>query len=116
MDELDIFKSGHGEASFFLVYGAEAVIPHGNHNGHPPMSRHTTKPCRTIYGVMILTSLMSEDGKQCSEMHGSIRRSGAITNSSCIVGSSRWTIWCSSAYSPVKAQTSSPPTGRVLSG
>jgi hypothetical protein len=41
---------------------------------------------------------------------------GATTSDLCIVGSSRWMIWCSGAYFPVKACTSSPPAGRILSG
>jgi hypothetical protein len=65
---------------------------------------------------MMSTSSTNEDDKQLSEMHGTARRSGAITSGSCIVGSYRWTIWCSGAYLPMKMQTSFPPAGRVLSG
>jgi hypothetical protein len=74
----------------------------------PPVFRHTTKPCRTSSGQMLLTLSMKEDGKQLSEMHDTSRRSGATTSGLCIVGSSRWMIWCSGAYFPVKACTSSP--------
>jgi hypothetical protein len=35
---------------------------------------------------------MIGDGKQLSKMHSTVMRSGAITNGSCIVGSSRWMI------------------------
>jgi hypothetical protein len=73
------------------------------------------KPRRTNSSVMMSTSLMNEDGKQLSKMHGTARRFGAITSSFYKVGSSKWTIRCSGAYLPVKAQASSPPTGRVLS-
>jgi hypothetical protein len=40
----------------------------------PPVSRHMTKPRRTSSGVMTLTTSMSEDGKQLSKTHGTIRR------------------------------------------
>jgi hypothetical protein len=102
-----------GETSFFLVYGADAIIPR-RPPWSPSVSRHTTKPRRTSSGVMISTSSMSEDGKQLFEMHSTIRRSGAITIGSCIVGSSKWTIWCSGAYSSVKALP--PPPRPSLGG
>jgi hypothetical protein len=87
-----------------------------SHHGLPPMFRHTVKLRRTSSGVMMSTWSTKQDGKQLFEMHGIARRSGAITSGLCTVGSSRWTIWCSGIYFPEKAYTSSPPTGRVLSG
>jgi hypothetical protein len=100
---------------FFLVYGAEVIIPEKS-PWAPRVSRHMMKPHRTNFGVMTSTSSMSEDDKQLSEMHGTIRRFDAVTNGSCVAGSSRWMTWCSGAYSPVKVQTNSPPARRVLSG
>jgi hypothetical protein len=47
---------------------------------------------RTSSGVVISTTSTSEDGKQLSEKHGTVKRSGYITSGSCEVGSSRWTI------------------------
>jgi hypothetical protein len=46
--------------------------------------------------------LMDKDGKQLSQMHDTVSRSGATTSSFYKVGSSRWMIWCSSAYLPMK--------------
>jgi hypothetical protein len=63
---------------------------------------------------MMSTSSTNEDGNQLSKMHSTARHSGAITSDLCIVGSSKWTIWCSDTYLPVKVPTSSPPAGRVL--
>jgi hypothetical protein len=124
-----------GLMSFHAHYGATRhlqVRPQGRHLSSwcmglrllslrrspwsPSMSRHTTEPHRTSSDVMISTSSMSEDGKQLPKMHGTVRRSDAITNGSCIVGNSMWTIWCFGAYSLVKAQICSPPTGRALFG
>jgi hypothetical protein len=45
--------------------------------------------CRNSYIVRMWTSSTSADGKRRSEMHGTTRCSGATTNGSCIVGSSR---------------------------
>jgi hypothetical protein len=81
----------------------------------PHVSRHMTKPHRTSSTVMTSISSMSKDGKQLSKTHGIVRRSGAITNGSRVTGSSRCATWCSSAYSPMKAQINSPPAGRVHS-
>src|SRR6185503_10875322 len=47
-----------------------------------------TNPCRSSCGVTTWTSLTSEGGEQQSEMHSTTRRSGAIINGSCTVGSS----------------------------
>jgi hypothetical protein len=44
--------------------------------------------CRNIYDMRTWTSSTSADGERRSEMHGTTKRSGAITNGSCIVGSS----------------------------
>jgi hypothetical protein len=44
--------------------------------------------CRNSYDVRTWTSSTSADGKRRSEMHGTTKRSGATTNSLCIVGSS----------------------------
>jgi hypothetical protein len=84
------------DSPFFLVYGTNAVIPPEITMlpPPPPVSRYTTKPCRTSFSVMMSTLLMNEDGKQLSEMHGTTRCSSATTGDLCIVGSSRWTIWC----------------------
>jgi hypothetical protein len=41
--------------------------------------------CRNNYGVRLWTSSMNVDGERRSEMHGTTKRSGATTNSSCIV-------------------------------
>jgi transposase InsO family protein len=46
------------ETSFFLVYGAEAVIPL-EITMVSPVFRHTTKLCRTNFDVMMLTSSMN---------------------------------------------------------
>src|SRR6185312_1617544 len=51
-------------------------------------SRLLTNPCRSSCGVTTWTSLTNEDGGQQSETHATTRRSGAITNGSCTVGSS----------------------------
>jgi hypothetical protein len=80
-----------GETPFFLVYGAEAVTPLKS-PWSPPVSRHTMKLHWTSSDVMMSTSSTSEDGKQLSKMHGTVRRSGSITSGLCIVGSSTWTI------------------------
>jgi hypothetical protein len=74
------------------------------------------KTRRTSSGVMMSTLSTNEDGKKLSEMHGTAKHFGSITSGLCIVDSSRWMIWCSGAYLPVKVQTSSPPAGRVLLG
>jgi hypothetical protein len=66
--------------------------------------------------VIMSTLSTDEDGKQLSEMHGTIRRSGNITSGLCIVGSYRWMIWCSGVYLPMKVQISSPPLGGFFSG
>jgi hypothetical protein len=80
----DIFKPGHRGDAFFLDPPEITMVS--------PVFRHTTKPCRISSGVMMSTLLMNEDGKHLSEMHGSVMCSDAITNGSCIVGSSRWMI------------------------
>jgi hypothetical protein len=36
MGQPDILKQGHGETTFFLVYGAEAIIPPRSHRATPP--------------------------------------------------------------------------------
>ena len=51
-------------------------------------SRLLTNPCRNSCGAMMWTSLMKEGGEQQSEMQATTRRSGAIINGSCTVGSS----------------------------
>jgi hypothetical protein len=68
-----------------------------------PVFMHKTKLRRTSSDVMISTLSTNKNGKQLSKMHGTARRSGAITNGLCIVGSSGWMIWCSGAYLSVKA-------------
>jgi transposase InsO family protein len=91
-----------GETPFFLVYETEAVIP-------PEITvvstrvRHMTKPHRTSFDMMMSTLSTNEDGKQLFEMHGTARRSSATTSGLCIVGSSRWMMWCFGAYFLVKA-------------
>jgi hypothetical protein len=56
------------EAPFFMVYGAKAVLPQRS-----PwalyVSKHTMKPRRTSFGVMILTCSTSEDGNLLFKMH-----------------------------------------------
>jgi hypothetical protein len=123
IDELSCMQWGNqtspscatGETPFFLVYGAEAVLP-PEITMDSPVSRHMTKPHRTSSCVMTSTSLTSEDGKQLSKMRGAVRSSSAITSYSCLADSSRWTTWCSNTYSPVTTRTNFPPTGRVPSG
>src|SRR6185437_1969377 len=51
-------------------------------------SRLLTSPCRNNCGATMWTSLTNEGGEQQSEMHATTRRSGAIINGSCTVGSS----------------------------
>jgi hypothetical protein len=104
-----------GESPFFLVYGVEAVIPL-EVTMVSLVSCHMMKPCRTISDAMMSTWSMKQDGKQLSEMHGTARRSDTITSGLCIVGNSKWMIWCFDTYFPMKAYTSSPPAGRVLFG
>jgi hypothetical protein len=50
-----------GETPFFLVYGAEAVLPQKS-SWAPFVSRHTRKPRRISSGVKMLTLSMKEDG------------------------------------------------------
>jgi hypothetical protein len=85
-----------GETSFFLLYGAEDATPQKS-PWSPPMSRHTMKSRRISSGVMMSTWLTKQDAKQLFKMHGTTRCSSAITSGLCIVGSSKWMIWCSSA-------------------
>jgi hypothetical protein len=60
----DIFKLGHGETPFFLVYGAEVVIPPPEITMPPsPMFRHTTKLRMTSSDMMMSILSMNEDGK-----------------------------------------------------
>jgi hypothetical protein len=107
-----------GEMPFFVVHGAEAIIPLEVTmvSPHPPVCRHTMKPRRTSSDLMMSTLLMKEEGNQLNEMHGTAGCYDPTTSGLCIVCSSRWMIWCSCAYFLVKACTSSPSTGRVLSG
>src|SRR6185295_19127371 len=51
-------------------------------------SKLLMSPCRNSCGATMWTSLMNEGGEQQSEMHATTRRSGAIINGLCIVGSS----------------------------
>src|SRR6185503_8411495 len=51
-------------------------------------SRLLTNPCRSSCGETTWTSLTNEYGEQQSETHATTRRSGAITNGLCTVGSS----------------------------
>jgi hypothetical protein len=57
--------------------------------GAPHESSRLMSLCRNSYGMRTWTSSTSADGKRRSETHGTTRRSGAITNDSCIVGNSR---------------------------
>jgi hypothetical protein len=54
----------------------------------PHGSRLSMSLCKNSYNVRTWTSSTSADGERRSEMHGTTKRSGATTNSSCIVGSS----------------------------
>jgi hypothetical protein len=80
------------ETPFFLVYGAEACLPPKIIMGSPRSSRLMNLH-RNSYVVRMWTSSTSTGGKQQSEMHGTTRRSGATTNGSYIVGSSRSGTW-----------------------
>jgi hypothetical protein len=71
---------------FFLVYGAEAVIPL-----EVTMVSHRVQAYDKATQDDMMMS-MKEDDKQLSEMYGTARRSDATTSGLCIVGSSRWTI------------------------
>jgi hypothetical protein len=81
-----------GETHFFMVYGAEAVLP-------PEVTmcslrvRHMMKSRRTSSGVRILTWSTSEDGNLLLKIHATGRCSGATTSGSCEVESSKWMIW-----------------------
>jgi hypothetical protein len=83
-----------GETPFFMVYGAEAVLP-PEVTMAPYVSRHTMKPHRTSSGVRISNWSTSEDGKLLLKMHATDRRSGATTSGSCEAESSKWMIWSS---------------------
>jgi hypothetical protein len=59
----------------------------------PHRSSLSMSLCRNSYDVRTWTLLMNADGKLRSEMHGTTKRSGATTSSSCIVGSSGSGTW-----------------------
>ena len=75
------------ETPFFLVYGAEACLPPEIHLGSPRVQ---------AFDEFMQEQLRRDDvdfvdddgGEQQSEMHATTRRSGAIINGSCTVGSS----------------------------
>jgi hypothetical protein len=51
-------------------------------------SKLLMRTCRNSSVAKMWTSSMSADGEQQFETHGTTKRSGAITNGSCVVGSS----------------------------
>jgi hypothetical protein len=81
-----------GETPFFLVYGAEACLPQKS-LWAPHGPSHLMSLRRNSYDARMWTSSTSTGGEQQSEMHGTTRRSGATTNSSCIVGSLKSGTW-----------------------
>jgi hypothetical protein len=79
----------------------------------PYVSRHTMKPRRTSSDMRISTSPMKEDVNLLLKMHGTASHSNATKSGSCVVESSRGTIWCSDECSLESVLTSSPSAGRT---
>jgi hypothetical protein len=71
-----------GEMTFFMVYGAEAVLPR-KLPWAPYVSRRMMKPRRTSSDTRISTSSMKEDGNLLLKMHGTTRHSSAAKSGSC---------------------------------
>jgi hypothetical protein len=102
----------NGLTSFRVCYGGTG--PHSAGRLGKPLSSWSTGPkhafprrspwafyeskllmrtCRNNSVAKTWTSSTSEDGEQQSETHGTTKRSGAIINGSCIVGSSGSGTW-----------------------
>jgi hypothetical protein len=86
-----------GETPFFLVYGAEACLPPEIIMGSPRVQSFD-ESMQEQQRREDVDSSMNIDGERRSEMHGTTKRSGAITSGLCIVGSSRSGTWSYGEY------------------
>jgi hypothetical protein len=90
----NLISRATGETHFFMVYGAEAVLPL-EVTMDPLCVKTYDEATRTSSGMRISTWSTSKDGKLLLKMHATDRCSGATTSGSYEAGSSKWMIWSS---------------------